>query len=362
MLGSILISAGLIQSIFLGFYFGLQEKSKNISSRYLGFFFLFLAMFMACNLVYFTGNIIEYPHLMKVGYLFGFCIAPSFSVSVVRYFGIPKEKAIWNPIYLIVPIQFLLYETPFYLSNAEDKIKILSDIATNDFFSELNIIQMMILGYSFCIFLRLYFRFQIEMKHFAKDIHWEGKIFYQYLLYLIIWLLFCILVCVILPGKISETISNLGISIWILGFAWHRIYLDKNIMNHLQIQKQDPSKYQKSYIPEKQMLELGKHLETIVNNKDYLFNGDLNLANIANTLGLSNHSTSQVCNRFFGKSLIDVIQEKRIEHAKIALLDTKKTVLRIGFDVGFNSKNSFIRAFKEVTKLTPTEYRNQNKS
>ncbi|MGV3664722.1 MAG: helix-turn-helix domain-containing protein [Leptospira bouyouniensis] len=36
--------------------------------------------------------------------------------------------------------------------------------------------------------------------------------------------------------------------------------------------------------------------------------------------------------------------------------------MRIGFDIGFNSKNSFIRAFKESTKLTPSEYRNQNKS
>ncbi|WP_244247396.1 helix-turn-helix domain-containing protein [Leptospira montravelensis] len=36
-------------------------------------------------------------------------------------------------------------------------------------------------------------------------------------------------------------------------------------------------------------------------------------------------------------------------------------MLRVGFNVGFNSKNSFIRAFKELTKLTPTEYRKKYK-
>ncbi|WP_408611565.1 helix-turn-helix domain-containing protein [Leptospira abararensis] len=29
----------------------------------------------------------------------------------------------------------------------------------------------------------------------------------------------------------------------------------------------------------------------------------------------------------------------------------------MGFDVGFNSKNTFIRAFKELTNLTPSDYR-----
>ncbi|WP_244290330.1 helix-turn-helix domain-containing protein [Leptospira bourretii] len=36
-------------------------------------------------------------------------------------------------------------------------------------------------------------------------------------------------------------------------------------------------------------------------------------------------------------------------------------MLRVGFDVGFNSKNAFIRAFKDLTNLTPSEFRKKYK-
>jgi AraC-like DNA-binding protein len=42
---------------------------------------------------------------------------------------------------------------------------------------------------------------------------------------------------------------------------------------------------------------------------------------------------------------------------KLLESDTKYTNLGIAFDCGFNSKSSFHRIFKEVTGLTPSEYK-----
>ncbi|MBL0956361.1 MAG: helix-turn-helix transcriptional regulator [Leptospira sp.] len=362
MIGSILLSAGFIQSLLLGLYFFFQGKDKRQYSMHLSFFFFFLSLSMACNLIYFSGNLNEFPHLIKLGYFFGFCIAPLFSFVVTRYFLIPKERIDWEGFTLLIPILFLLYEAPFFLMSGGDKIVSLTKIQSNEIFSETNLFQLLILLFSFFVFLRTYFRFKMEMGQFSKDLYWEGRIFANYLLLLLIWLCFCILICIILPGKTSESISNLGFSIWILGFAWHRVYMDKKESHDFPNQQFETVKYQKSYLPEIQMMEYGKQLESLLEDKELLFDGDLNLSFLANKLGISSHSTSQVCNRYFGKSLIEIIQEKRIEHAKNALKHSDETILRIGFDVGFNSKNSFIRVFKELTHLTPSEFRKKHKS
>lgn len=315
---------------------------------------------MLCNLVYFSGNLNEFPHLIKTGYLFGFSIAPFFSFAVTRYFGIPKENRVWFGLFLLVPISFFCVSLfPFFFSSGEDKIRSLANIPQNEIFSDSNQFQMMTLAFSLVVFSRTYYRFRLVLEEFSEDFYWEGKLFYRYVLILIFWLFLCILFCIFFPGRTSESISNLGFSVWVLGFAWHRIYLDQkqNEINQSSEKNQTTTKYQKSYLSEERLNELGKNLENLLNDKNLILDGDLSLSKISEILGLSPHTTSQVCNRYFGQSLIEIIRNKRIQFAKKALTESNLPILRIGFDVGFNSKNAFIRAFKELTNLTPSNYR-----
>ncbi|EKJ87699.1 AraC-like DNA-binding protein [Leptospira meyeri] len=363
MIGSILLGAGFMQSVFLGLYFHRQEIVGRKFSRDLGYFFFFLSLIMICNLVYFLGKLNEFPHLIKVGYLFGFCIAPFFSFAVTRYFGIPKENRIWSGMFLLVPILFFLIHIPFFLLSGDDKILSLKNNPQNGILSEVNLFQMMTLFFSLIVFLRAYYRFRLLLGEFSNGFLREEKLFSSYVLVLVIWLSLCILFCIFFPGKISESISNIGFSVWVLGFAWHRIYLDQKEMNTDQIlyPNQNTIKYQKSYLSDQKLNELGKHLESLLTEKELILEGDLTLPKISDIMGLSSHITSQVCNRYFGQSLIEIIRQKRIEFAKKALIESDTPILRVGFDVGFNSKNAFIRAFKDLTKLTPSEFRKKHK-
>lgn len=60
-----------------------------------------------------------------------------------------------------------------------------------------------------------------------------------------------------------------------------------------------------------------------------------------------------------GKSLAAYIRDKRILYASNQLCYTEKTILDIALDSGFNSSQSFSRAFREVQGLSPSEYRTQ---
>ncbi len=60
------------------------------------------------------------------------------------------------------------------------------------------------------------------------------------------------------------------------------------------------------------------------------------------------------------KNFFLYINEFRIREAQKMMSDknnTEMSILRIAYEIGFNSKATFNRMFKTVTGLTPTEYR-----
>jgi AraC-like DNA-binding protein len=96
-------------------------------------------------------------------------------------------------------------------------------------------------------------------------------------------------------------------------------------------------------------------------NKPFL-NPDLTLNQLAESLDISPRILSQIINEYFNQNFYDYINKLRIEESKKMLLDTssKKTVLEILYETGFNSKSTFNSIFKKMTGLTPTEFRRKN--
>lgn len=71
-------------------------------------------------------------------------------------------------------------------------------------------------------------------------------------------------------------------------------------------------------------------------------------------------SRSVFCQRFkkvLGKSFKAYVHELRMERAKELLLETDRTILQVGQEVGFEDSSYFARRFKAYTGLTPFEFR-----
>jgi AraC-like DNA-binding protein len=85
---------------------------------------------------------------------------------------------------------------------------------------------------------------------------------------------------------------------------------------------------------------------------------NLTLSDIAREIGTNKHYVSKLINEGFKKNFTDYINEYRIK-AFISEVENDKnnnTFLFHAFEVGFNSKSSFNRAFKKMTNKTPSEY------
>lgn len=109
--------------------------------------------------------------------------------------------------------------------------------------------------------------------------------------------------------------------------------------------------------------ELNKNAQLIsqyLESKPYLLpNFDLN--SLSGAIKLSSHVVSYTINVKFEMNFFDFINSYRIRDAK-KILDKfereKRTIESVGYDVGFNTKSAFYRAFNKHCKLTPSEYLN----
>ncbi len=102
-----------------------------------------------------------------------------------------------------------------------------------------------------------------------------------------------------------------------------------------------------------------KIVHAIEVDKVYLKN-DISVRKIASMLSTNTTYASKACNNVLGKSFNQLINEHRITHA-IELMKLSKfknyTIEAISMEVGFLSKSSFNRSFKNIKKCTPSEYR-----
>lgn len=85
---------------------------------------------------------------------------------------------------------------------------------------------------------------------------------------------------------------------------------------------------------------------------------ELTLAMLAHELSVEPHQLTRFLNHYLHTSFHSLINAYRINAAKHRLIhhEPNETILDIAFDVGFNSKASFNRAFKKETSMTPTQY------
>lgn len=118
-------------------------------------------------------------------------------------------------------------------------------------------------------------------------------------------------------------------------------------------------KYSNSAKSMAHIVEQGKLVEDFLINNSLLYTENLNLKQMAESLEMPPYVLSEIINRYFDKSFMELINSARIEKAKtelIKLYALNITIEGVGYNCGFGSKAAFYRAFKKSTGLTPTAY------
>ena len=95
--------------------------------------------------------------------------------------------------------------------------------------------------------------------------------------------------------------------------------------------------------------------------KQIFRNPDLRITDVSNLLKTNRTYVSGIINTEFNSTFCDMVNQYRIEYSKKLLLDRNLYILHyISEESGFASVNSFMRAFKKFTGMTPGQFRKQN--
>jgi len=83
---------------------------------------------------------------------------------------------------------------------------------------------------------------------------------------------------------------------------------------------------------------------------------------VAREAGMSPSAFCHYFRRVTGRTLTGFVKEVRVGHARKLLIETGQTVAEVAFASGFETLSNFNQQFRELTRVSPREYRQQFRS
>ncbi|MCL2574468.1 MAG: AraC family transcriptional regulator [Defluviitaleaceae bacterium] len=99
---------------------------------------------------------------------------------------------------------------------------------------------------------------------------------------------------------------------------------------------------------------LAKDIMTYIHEN---YHKKISINNLANTINMSKSYFCKFFKQMFGKTTVEYINQYRIEKACDLMKSSDQNIMDIATDVGFDNFSYFIRKFKEIKKITPSQYR-----
>ncbi|WP_116367772.1 helix-turn-helix transcriptional regulator [Parahaliea mediterranea] len=119
-------------------------------------------------------------------------------------------------------------------------------------------------------------------------------------------------------------------------------------------------KYRKSGLDESRRRDIWERLQHLLVAEHAYLDNQLDLPSLASQLAVRPQEVSEVINIEYGGSFYDLINQHRVEAAKVLLRETQqrpRKMLDVALSVGFSSQSTFYSRFKKLTGMTPANYR-----
>ena len=107
-----------------------------------------------------------------------------------------------------------------------------------------------------------------------------------------------------------------------------------------------------------QVQVIGELLEWIESN----YSEPIALDQLCELTGLSKNYLCRIFKAYTAKTIVEYINERRVESACFELLEKNKSITEVAFDSGFNDFSYFCKVFKRYKGITPKEFKTGQKS
>ena len=376
---ALFIFLGVMQGLFLSYFFLTKKIRKKLSNIYLGLLMLALSLIILEIFLNYSGYILKIIRLNNFSEPLGFAVPPLFYLYLFSSIH-QRNSKLWYlhlfPFFFFFVYSFLdflqpieykqyAYYSVYYpeLGIMQPPLKINQDplfIRAN--INELISAQLALYSLYGLWVIRKIFR-KRGLSFFSRNI--KPLSWLRNFSFLILLLLVCLVsVKIIFVEDVGDFIIASFISIIIYVTSFNVLRSSDFFRESISETLYDKKKYEKSSLSDENKDEIMNRLaECMEKDKDYR-NHLISLPVLAKKLSVSVHHISQVINEKMNKTFFEFIAIYRIREAEGLLLDPDSenlTIEDIADEVGYNSKSAFNRSFKKITGKTPSEYREQNR-
>ncbi len=344
-------------STSVGFFLSLVlfiKRKLNPGNPYLAILILFFSISIGDSVLYWTDYFLVKPQLLGISLPFGLFFGPLFYLYVIQSVSKRKIALSEYALHFTLGLVYFIYLGNYYLTSVEEKLAAIEawyNDPVNTFVAPLlKIISLTI--YSYLVYRKL--------KHAdpkLDKVHWVKRANVIFIFYTIMFVFYHILVVL----GIFKIQWDYAISAAMVVFIYYIGYLgfaSSQLMGGVSLKN---GKYRSTTLtPNASKAIYRKLMSHLESQKPYL-NPELRLTTLADQLSISQHQLSQVINEQAEMNFAELVNSYRIEEAKELILKEKK-VIDAAYEVGFNNKTSFYKAFKRNTGKSPQDFKKSLKA
>ncbi|GAB4243974.1 MAG: hypothetical protein Tsb0034_22000 [Ekhidna sp.] len=324
----ILCCAGVLQSLFLSFYFFSFKTARKFEQVIVGLIFLAVSLRLIKSLGWFYFDV-NHPMFLNLGFVAHGFIAPLLVFYLDHRLSTPR---IWKKLLLFVPPLLLLGASPF--------------ITLSNFWYQG--------GYKWLLYATLFYLLWAGFL-LIKNRKVSGTNFSWYRDLFLGISLFCLLYFTNYVLGLNRYITGpivYSLAIYYISFVVFR-------KQHF-FQSEKKKKYQNIKLSDEQTQEFMDRVKGAMDDQLYL-NSDFSLTMLSESTSIPKHLLSHLFNEVISQSFTDFTNSYRIEAAKVKLKDPAFSNLKIAaiaYECGFNSISAFNAAFKKKEEVSPSVFRN----
>ncbi len=346
--------------VLLSILFFIKQQGDRFANLLLGFYTFLFSFELLNNCLRWSGDIYKpsFIHLNLAHFPLWTIYGPLVFIYVRSVVKNSRFKS-YDLLFMLPTAAIISMLFPFYRLSTEDKLKVVQDNRIYDFAIFPTYTIWIIIGLMFFYGFLTYYTFWQDRRIGFRENKWLKWFVGSYLGFVLAFALYIFLVRFQIMDPSYDYLIDLAIALFIgmlafFGFVQPEVFRGKSIQEVLPF-----IKYRKTGLSHSLSVEMKeKLLRTMQNEKPYL-NNELRLNILAKRLNLSRNQTSQIINEHFNLSFFDFVNQYRVKEAKNLLLQNKGNTIpidHIAYDVGFNNRASFYKAFKKFTNDTPTNY------
>lgn len=345
------------------------NKKIDATARLLISAFIFIHSFFILHIcLNITNYQYEFPHSYLMSTVFSFLYGPLlyfYFKRITQKYNFKKRDLL----HLLPTVFFLIYIIPIYSLSATEKMDLMlerTSIGMNPGDSKhlimivlLKLASLIIYGY----FIRKVYLSGKKSKELSKENYiWQKNIYTIHILYIAAYTIYGVLISSLQLSSGFAYHTPIVFMAFMVLYVGYSANVQPNVFSGLySFDNRLFFKYEKSGLTESLSNELRENLVKLFNEKKIYKESDINLESLSERLNTTRHNTSQVINEHFKVSFHELINKYRIQEAqKILNSDFRKNlnIIDIAYEVGYNNKVTFNKAFKKVTGQTPVNFRN----